>query len=555
MMCWPNYARYLKMRKARIFAFKNSSLLVGLIFSLSASTHMLNSIAATQDKTLVYCFEARPTGFSVNQAISIPEQTASSILYNRLVEFERGGTKLEPGLAESWDISKDGKVYTFHLRRGVKFHTTPWFKPTREFNAEDVLFTFEWMRNPNMPFRKARPVEFINFHQFGLDKIISKIEALDEGHAVRFTLNTVHAPFLFELAAAYASISSAEYATQLLNGGNPSDINWKPVGTGPFIFQEYVKDATIRLKGNPKYWKPNEVQLSKLVFDITPEAAVRAQKLKANECQVMTSPRLTDIPALERNPNLQVLKLLGLSMDFLAYNTTHQPLGDVRIRHALDMAIDKKAIIDQVYAGRAQIAVAPMPPLQWSYDKTLQDAPRDLEKAKALLKEAGYPNGFTLSLLIPHSLGTSPNPQLTAEIIQSDWKKIGIQSEIVAYEKGEYIKRAVSGKYDVLLIGWRSNIPDPDKSLQILYSDAGRNGFNFSKWRNKTFDDLIQKSVQIINMDKRTQLYLKAQQIFKQEQPITPIAYATDYAVINKRVTGFKINPLGLTIFSGVGLR
>src|SRR5260363_22190 len=181
---------------------------------------------------------------------------------------------------------------------GVKFHSTPWFKPTREFNAEDVLFTFEWMRNPNMPFRKARPVEFINFHQFGLDKIISKIEALDEGHAVRFTLNTVHAPFLFELAAAYASISSAEYATQLLNGGNPSDINWKPVGTGPFIFQEYVKDATIRLKGNPKYWKPNEVQLSKLVFDITPEAAVRAQKLKANECQVMASPRLTDIPAL-----------------------------------------------------------------------------------------------------------------------------------------------------------------------------------------------------------------------------------------------------------------
>src|SRR5260364_169385 len=132
------------MRKARIFAFKNSSLLVGLIFSLSASTHMLNSIAATQDKTLVYCFEARPTGFSANQVISIPEQTASSILYNRLVEFERG----------------------------VKFHSTPCFKPTREFNAEDVLFTFEWMRNPNMPFRKARPVEFINFHQFGLDKII-----------------------------------------------------------------------------------------------------------------------------------------------------------------------------------------------------------------------------------------------------------------------------------------------------------------------------------------------------------------------------------------------
>src|SRR5260364_61156 len=174
MMCLPNYARYLKMRKARIFAFKNSSLLVGLIFSLSASTHMLNSIAATQDKTLVYCFAARPTGFSANLVISIPAQTASSIPYNRLVEFERGGTMLEPGLAESWDISKDGKVYTFHLRRGVKFHTTPWFKPTREFNAEDVLFTFEWMRNPNMPFRKAYPVEFPYWSYTNFSKLIIK---------------------------------------------------------------------------------------------------------------------------------------------------------------------------------------------------------------------------------------------------------------------------------------------------------------------------------------------------------------------------------------------
>src|SRR5260363_341959 len=536
--------------------FKNNLILIGLVFIMSIFMNMSDSIAAIPDKTLTYCFEVSPTGFDANQSETIPAHTASAAsLYNRLIEFGRGGTKLEPGLAESWDTSKDGKVYTFHLRRGVQFHSTPWFKPTREFNAEDVLFTFERMRNPNMPFRKARPVEFINFHQFGLDKIISKIEALDEGHAVRFTLNTVHAPFLFELAAAYASISSAEYATQLLNGGNPSDINWKPVGTGPFIFQEYVKDATIRLKGNPKYWKPNEVQLSKLVFDITPEAAVRAQKLKANECQVMTSPRLTDIPALERNPNLQVLKLLGLSMDFLAYNTTHQPLGDVRIRRALDMAIDKKAIIDQVYAGRAQIAVAPMPPLQWSYDKTLQDAPRDLEKAKALLKEAGYPNGFTLSLLIPHSLGTSPNPQLTAEIIQSDWKKIGIQSKIVTHEWGEFIKRAINGEHDVLLIGGIGTFPDPDIWLQMLSSNAARNGINYSRWRNQAFDDLIQKAVQTVDIDERTQFYLKAQRIFKQEQPFTPIAYSAVYQPIHKNVTGFKINPLGPTIFSGVGLK
>src|SRR5260364_381754 len=382
--CCTNCPRYLKMNKS-CMQFKNNLTLIGLVFIMSIFMNMSDSIAAIPYKTHTYCFEFSSTGVDANQSETIPAHTASAAsLYNRLIEFGRGGTKREPGLAGSWDISKDGKVYKFHLRRGVQFHSTLWFKPTREFNAEDVLFTFERMRNPNMPFRKAYPTEFTDFHSAGLDKVISRIEALDEGYAVRFTLNTVHAPFLSKLAAPFASILSAEYAAQLLKEGDPSNISWKPVGTGPFIFQEYVKDATIRFKGNPEYWKPDEVQLSRLIFDITPDAAVRVQKLKANECQVISNPRLTDISALERDPNIQVAQSAGFNMSYLAYNTTHQPLGDVRVRRALDMAIDKKAIIDQVYAGRAQIAVAPVPPLQWSYDKTLQDAPRDLEKAKAL---------------------------------------------------------------------------------------------------------------------------------------------------------------------------
>src|SRR5260363_67153 len=225
MMCSPNCPQYLKMSRTHISGLTKSLLLVEMIFSMSA-INMSKGIAAIPDKTLVYCFDVSPAGFDANQARSIPELTTSAApLYKRLIEFERGGMKLEPGLAESWDITKDGKVYTFHLRRGVKFHSPPWFKPTREFNAEDVLFTFERMRNPNMPFREAYPVEFISFHHFVLDKIFSRLEALDQGHAFRFTLNTVHAPFLSKLAAPFASILSAEYAAQLLKAGKPSDIS------------------------------------------------------------------------------------------------------------------------------------------------------------------------------------------------------------------------------------------------------------------------------------------------------------------------------------------
>ncbi len=524
---------------------------------MNVSIPMSNSIAATPDKTLIYCFETSPTGFDASQARTIPEQTASSAtLYDRLIEFKHGGTKLEPSLAESWEISKDGKVYTFHLRHGVKFHATPWFKPTREFNAEDVLFTFERMRNPNMPFRKAYPIEFTNFHQAGLDKIISKIEALDP-YTVQFKLSTVHAPFVLKLATPFASILSAEYAAQLLKAGKPSDINWKPVGTGPFIFEQYVKDAKIQFKSNHDYWKPNNVQLSRLIFDITPDVAVRVQKLKKNECQVVTSPRLTDIPALERDPNFQVLSQPGFNMSHLTYNTTHTPLNDVRVRRALDMAIDKKAIIDQVYEGRAQIAVAPMSPLQWSYDKTLQDAPRDLTEAKKLLAQAGYPNGFEISLWTPPHRSYNPNPRLMAEMIQSDWEKIGVKAEIVTYEWGEYIRRAINGEHDTLLLGIVSNIPDPDNWFVILSYNVVHDGGsrNYSRWNNASFDDLIQRAAQTLDISERTRLYTQAQQLFKREQPFTPIAYAADVQVVNKRVTGFKINPLGPTVFSGVGLQ
>ncbi len=497
-------------------------------------------------KILVYCFEASPTGFDPNQYEATPDYTVAATVFNRLLEYRRGNiNKIEPSLAERWEISEDGRRYTFHLRRGVKFHTTPWFKPTREFNAEDVLFTFERMRNPNMPFYKAYPVEFPDFQRDGLQHVITKIEALDD-YTVRFTLNTVYAPFLANMTMPFASIISAEYAQQLLKAGKLSEINQKPVGTGPFIFQKYNKDSVIYFGGNPAYWKPEDVRLSKLTFSITRDAAVRAQKLIKNECQVSAAVRPIDIASLRKAPHLRILSQQGFNMGFLAYNVTHKPLNDVRVRRALDMAIDKKAIINAVFQGRAQAAVAPMPPLQWGYDKSLKDTPRDLKQARKLLAQAGYPNGFTLSLwAMPIQRPHSPNGRLTAEMIQSDWRKIGVKAKILTYDWGEYLARADKGEHDALLIGWISNTNDPDEWLEAV---------RFSHWHNKTFDDLLQKAKRTIDIAQRTQLYLKAQKVFKREQPFTPIAYATDYQVINKRVTGFKINPLGPTVFSGVGL-
>ncbi|WP_028222265.1 ABC transporter substrate-binding protein [Paraburkholderia oxyphila] len=529
-----------------VFAFG----IAGTIWSVPSSAAVL------PDKTLVFCSEGSPAGFdSAQYTTGLEFSAASYTVYNRLVEFEHGGTKVEPGLAESWEISPDGLTYTFHLRHGVKFHTTSFFRPTRDFNADDVLLTFNRMFDPNNAFRNAYPVQFPYFKDMGLDKSIAKIEALDP-YTVRFTMKTVNAPFLSELAMPFASILSAEYVDQLMKAGKASDINLYPVGTGPFIFVSYTKDATIRFDGNADYWKPGVVRVSKLIFSITPDAAVREQKLMKDECQVMTYPRPQAIASLERDPQIQVLHQVGFNLGLLGYNTTHKPLDKVEVRQALDMAINKKAIIASVYEGAGQLATNPMPPTQWSYNKGLKDAPYDPGKAKEMLAKAGFPNGFDLSLwAMPVQRPYNPNARLMAEMIQADWEKIGVHAKIVTYEWGEYIKRAHAGEHDAILIGWTGDNGDPDNWLGVLLGCASVNGSNFSKWCYQPFEDLIQKARATTDVAARTEDYMQAQEIFKQQVPFTPIAHSTVYQPMRKTVTGFKIDPFGPTQFWNVGFK
>jgi dipeptide transport system substrate-binding protein len=512
--------------------------------------------ASLPDKTLVFCSEGSPAGFDTAQYTTSVEFTAGSYtVYNRLVEFAHGSTDIEPGLAEKWDVSPDGLQYTFHLRHGVKFQTTSFFKPAREFNADDVVFTFERMLDPDQPFHKAYPVPFPYFSDLGLAKNISKIEALDP-YTVRFTLKQVDAPFLQQIAMPFASILSAEYTDQLLKAGKASDINLFPVGTGPFIFRSYTKDDTIRFDGNPDYWKPGIVKVSKLIFAITVDPAVRLQKLKRGECQVMSYPRPADIAAVKADPSLAMPSEVGFNLGILGYNTTKKPLDNVQVRRALDMSINKKAIIESVYQGAGQIATNPMPPTQWGYNKSLKDAPYDVDKAKALLKEAGYPDGFDLTLwAMPVQRPYNPNARLMAEMLQSDWAKIGVKVNIVTFEWGEYIRRAHAGEHEAILIGWTGDYGDPDNWLGVLLGCDSVKGSNFSKWCYKPFDDLITAARSTTDLPQRTKDYMEAQVIFKDQVPFTPIAHSTVYQPISKDVTGFKIDPFGPTQFLGVGLK
>ncbi|WP_374347585.1 ABC transporter substrate-binding protein [Chitinimonas sp.] len=514
------------------------------------------AIGANAAATLKYCSEGSPAGFDPGRFTAGTDFDATAeTMYSRLVEFERGATKVQPGLAEKYDISADGLSYTFHLRRGVKFHTTEYFKPSREFNADDVLFTFQRMLSKDHPFRKADPVEFPYFTDMGMDENIAKIEKLDP-YTVKFTLKKVDAAFLADLAMSFASILSAEYADQLLKAGKPQQLNTQPIGTGPFVFKSYQKDAIIRYTGNKEFWRAGDVKLDNLIFVISADGSVRYQKLKAGECDIMSYPKPADLAQALKEPSLNVPNQAGFNLGFLAYNTKHKNTDNVAVRRALDQAINKKAIIDAVYQGAGQVATNPMPPTQWSYNKNLKDQNYDPAAAKAALAKAGYPNGFELTLwALPVQRPYNPNGKLMAEMIQADWAKIGVKANITTYEWGEYLKRAQKGEHDAILVGWTGDNGDPDNWLGVNLGCDAVGGNNYAQWCNKDFDSLIVKAKQTSDVKQRTEMYMKAQEMFKKEMPWTTIAHSTVYVPMNKKVSGFKISPFGLMSFYGVSVK
>ncbi|WP_053111581.1 ABC transporter substrate-binding protein [Pseudomonas protegens] len=526
------------------------------VLPLLVSAGLLASAPFAQAATnLVFCSEGSPAGFDPGQYTTGTDFDASAeTLYNRLSQFERGGTAVIPGLATSWDISDDGLTYTFHLREGVKFHTTPYFTPTRTFNADDVLFTFNRMIDKDMPFRKAYPTEFPYFTDMGMDTNITKVEKVDD-KTVKFTLKTVDAAFIQNLAMSFASIQSAEYADKLLKEGKASDINQKPIGTGPFVFKSYQKDSNIRYTGNKDYWKPEDVKIDNLIFAINTDASVRVQKLRAGECQVTLHPRPADIDTLKNDPKLQVIEKPGFNLGYIAYNVQHKPFDQLEVRQALDMAVNKPSILNAVYQGAGQLAVNAMPPTQWSYDETIKDAAYNPEKARELLKAAGVKEGTQITLwAMPVQRPYNPNAKLMAEMLQSDWAKIGLKVKIVSYEWGEYIKRTKNGEHDISLIGWTGDNGDPDNWLGTLYSCDAIGGNNYSMWCNPQYDKLIKQAKVVTDREQRSLLYKQAQQLLKQQVPITPVAHSTINQPLSAKVEGFKVSPFGRNAFSGVSL-
>ncbi|MGA0561275.1 ABC transporter substrate-binding protein [Ancylobacter sp. VNQ12] len=523
---------------------------------IAAAMLTVLSAPAFAAKTLVYCSEGSPENFTPALNTTGTSFDAARPVYNQLVEFERGSTKVVPGLAESWTISPDGKEITFKLRKGVKFHSgINGFTPTRDFNADDVIFSFDRMWKPENPYHKVTGGAYDYFNDMSMPELLKSIDKVDD-YTVKFTLTEPNAPMLANLAMDFATIQSKEYADFLLKKGTPEQFDQIPVGTGPFSFVNYQKDAVIRYKANPAYFA-GPAKVDNLVYAITPDATARYAKLKKGECHVMIAPNPADIAGLKTDPVVNLISQPGLNIGYLSFNTQKPPFDKKEVRQAFNMAIDKAAIIKDVYQGAGQGAINPIPPTIWSYNTTIKDYPFDPAKAKEMLAAAGVKTPLDIDLWwMPVQRPYNPNAKRIAEMMQSDLAKIGVNAKLVSYEWGEYRKRLQQGEHMTGQLGWTGDNGDPDNFFFLLGCAAARpGGQNLAKWCNKEFDDLINKAKTISDVAERTKLYEQAQVIVKEEAPWFTIAHSVVYEPTRKEVEGYKVSPLGRHEFYGVDLK
>ncbi|MCB2095772.1 MAG: ABC transporter substrate-binding protein [Rhodobacteraceae bacterium] len=511
-------------------------------------------VSAAAAKTLVYCSEGSPEGFDPALYTSGTTFDASEhTVFDKLVLFKTGTTEVIPGLAESWEASADGLEYTFHLRKGVKFHSNDMFTPSRDFNADDVIFSFDRQRLDSNPYHTVSGGTWEYFNGMSMPDLIKDIVKVDD-YTVKFVLSRPEAPMISDLAMAFASIQSAEYADAMLAAGTPEMLNQAPIGTGPYIFVAYQKDAVIRYKANPDYWR-GKAAIDDLVFAITPDASVREQKLKAGECHVIPYPNPADIAALKADPAVKMMEQEGLNVGYLAYNTKVAPFDNAKVRKALNMAIDKKAIIDVVFQGSGAVAKNPIPPTMWSYNNAIVDDPYDPEASKAMLEAEGVKDLSMKIWAMPVQRPYNPNARRMAELMQADFAKVGVKVEIVSYEWGEYLERSKALDRDgAVLLGWTGDNGDPDNFLAVLLGCDSVGGSNRAQWCNKEFNDLIQKAKVVSDIGERTKLYEEAQVVFKREAPWATIAHSVVFMAMSPKVENYIVHPLGGHIFYGVDI-
>jgi peptide/nickel transport system substrate-binding protein len=452
---------------------------------------------------------ARPNegnGFDPATSLGGPTAEVEGLVYEGLVRpkpIAPGDVKpgagiastLEPGLAESWKTSEDGLTWTFALRKNVKFHDGT------SLDADAVIVNIDRMLNESSPFYfKGKMVNAIS--RYGQ---VAAYRAVDPG-TVEIKLKNKYAPFLGAIAHPNAGIVSP---TALKKYGE--DIAKNLVGTGPFKFSEWRPNETIAFERNPEWWG-GKANLDKVVFRNIPEPSVQTAQLQAGSVNMAVGINPDSVPILEKDPNVVVYKTTG-DLNGIKIRCDKKPFDDIRVRQALTYALDREAITKTVYGGLGSVANSPLPPNFAEYDPSIKPIPYDVEKAKALLAEAGYASGFTMRV-VSFNAPLTVNPvggDKLAEVLQPYWAKVGIQAKIESQDIAAWRAKRLAGDFDILMDGFEGAGDPDDVFYQAYHSDTYNTSNNATFYKDPKLDQLIDQARREYDPAKRKPMYVDLQ--------------------------------------------
>ncbi|MGJ8691326.1 MAG: ABC transporter substrate-binding protein [Thalassotalea sp.] len=508
----------------------------------------IEDLSSLTKKSLIYCSEAAPENFNPQTTTdSATIDATSNQIYNSLITINPIDNTLAPSLAKSWHVTKDGKMVTFYLHKNIEFHATNYFFPSRNLNADDVIFSFARMLDPEHEFHQTSTGHYPYFERIGFKRNVEKIEKINT-HTVRFHLHEPDASFLAHLATQYAVILSAEYADLLASQQLHKNIDTLPIGTGPFKLKEYRVNAFIRYYQHENYWQ-NKLPIEQLVYDITTSNTSRLTKLMTGECDIIAEP--IGHSKIVEHKNLTLESVTTLDISFLAFNTLEPPFNNALVRKAIAHAIDKKAIINAVYFGHGVQAYSILPPVSWAYNAGANTT-YNVNKAVELMAEAGYKDGFEMNLWAPPGQKSyNPNALTMAMLIKEDLKSIGINVNITHEQPEQILGMMTNPNYQAYIHGWTADHPDPDNFFSTLLScSATETGTNLSFWCHQSFDSLLEKGRQTDKIEQRKFYYNQALKLLNTEMPIVPIAHSKSYMARNNKIEGKFFNSFGVQFSS-----
>ncbi len=443
-----------------------------------------------------------------------PERNAflvSWTLYDSLL-FHAPDGSFQPALAEKYDVSSDGLTYTFYLRKGVTFHNG------EPFNADSVVYTWQVYTQND--------VQYKNYFTGA-----TGVEKVDD-YTVKVTTKTPNASLIPFIALGWTMLPP-KYHAQV----GAKEFAQKPVGTGPFMLKEWVKGDHITVVANPNYWRKGYPLIATIIFKPIPEAATRVAALRRGEIDLATRLSADDAQALLGVQGTQVVRYLADRVYYVAFNNLSTgkdtPIKDTKVRLAMNYAVDKQAIIKSIFNGYGTVAAGLIGPADMGYEGS-QPLPYDVTKAKALLAEAGYANGFSMAMACPTNAFLRIND--VCQAVAGYFDKVGIKIDLQFMEPNTFWDLQTKKQTPPLYVdSWSCAYGEAFNRFQ----GALGKGASYAQWYDDKFDSLTNKIVSTVDIKQRTALYQQMQQLTQQDPPFVYLYYPDSFEATRSRVVGY----------------